>query len=301
MKVTAVLLAIALLPGGASAQTPAQDPGTIGSEAIYTALRSVGFDGSRSLTLENMSLERGPAVFHLDSGVWIPLRTVGERVTGAVFLGDGRFDFNPPPGVEQDQLVKFAGSPTLTERFTALYLRFTDDTARQVASRAVPAGAGANVGRARDLHEDRREELLEKQNLNLDARLLMDLLDEGHESFHAWIETREHGRLSFRMDPTAPDRYTLAKWSNRFGGILDVWSAFGPGPIVPALPLHYVIDVTLDGEELVEARTEVRFQAAEPQRASLRFNLSPLVELREVLDTAGNPLFFAREQVGRKE
>ena len=96
LKVTAVLLAIALLPGGASAQTPAQDPGTIGSEAIYTALRSVGFDGSRSLALENMLLERGPAVFHFDSGVWIPLQAVGERVTGAVFLGDGRFDFNPP-------------------------------------------------------------------------------------------------------------------------------------------------------------------------------------------------------------
>jgi len=301
LKVTAILLAIMLLPFGAAAQTPASAPTAIDSEALYAALRGVEFDGAQSLALENMSLQRGPAVFHFDSGVWIPLHAVGERVTGAVFLGDGRFGFTPPPGVEQGQLVKFAESSTLDERFTALYLRFTDATAQEVASGAVTEGRGGDLGRARDFHKDRREELLEKENLNLDARLLTDLLDDRHDSFYAWIDTREHGLLSFRVDPTAPDHYTLAKWSNRFGGILDVWSALGPAPIVPAPPSHYVIDVTLDGEEFVEARTEVRFQATESQRASLRFTLSPLVELREVLDAGGSPLFFVREQVGRKE
>ncbi len=306
MRVTAILLVLALLPAEAAGQTApqvetGQTPATLDAATLYAALRDVGFDGARSLTIEDLSLTRGPAVFYFERGVWIPLHAVGGQITGAVFIGDGSFRFNPPPGVEQDQLVKFAGSATLDEAFTALYLRFSDATAQQVASGALAEGQRGDVRRARKMHDKRREELLDKQKLNLEARILTDLVNDRHDSFFAWIETREQGLLSFRIDSSAPDLYTLAKWTNRYGGMLNTWSAFGPEPLVAAYPLHYALDMTLDGEELVEGRAELRLQATEPGRAALRFMASPLLELREVLDATGAPLFFAREKVGRKD
>lgn len=293
----AVLLAIFLLPSEAAAQV-ASDPD---AATLYADLREVSFDAARAVTIADVSLQRGPAVFYFERGVWIPLQAVTGRVTGAVFLGDGEILLEPPPGVEQDQLFKFSGERTLAAELTALYLRFTDDTAPQIAGMAIAEGQAADIDRARDLHQELREELLEDQGMNLEARILTDLAHGGGERFYAWIETREHGRLTLRIDPTAADRYTLAHWNDRFGGRLDTWSAFGPGAIDPALPEHYTIDVTLEGENLVEARAALRLRAMQPGQSVVRFDTSSLLEIREVLDADGNRLFFAREQIGRNE
>jgi hypothetical protein len=83
--------------------------------------------------------------------------------------------------------------------------------------------------------------------------------------------------------------------------MLDVWSGLGPEPLDAALPVHYAIDMTLDGEDLEEERVELRLQAIEPGTAALQFSVSPLLEVRSVLAAAGEPLFFVREQTGRNE
>ncbi|HUM01757.1 MAG TPA: M1 family aminopeptidase [Thermoanaerobaculia bacterium] len=48
-----------------------------------------------------------------------------EGPTALVLVGSGRVRFSPPIGCEQRQLALFSGSPVLSERFEAAYLRFS--------------------------------------------------------------------------------------------------------------------------------------------------------------------------------
>ena len=305
MKVAAVclpmvLVSMLLAAVGATAQTPPEPQASDGA-TTYAALMGVRFDSSQGLLVQDLRLERGPAIFYLGRGTWIPLSPVGGRVTGAYFVGEGRLLFEPPEGVERDQLEKFTESRVLDEPFTSLYLRFTDGTADAVTDGISHDARGKETDRAQDQHSDIREHLLEKRRINLEARLLVDLVEDRQDTFFAWIETSEHGLLAFQQDPTAPDLYTLATWNKRYGGILDTWCAFGPGDRVSAHVPHYTLSMTLDGEELVEGRSETHLAPTGPGVRALSFDLHPLVDLRQVLDENGEQLFFAREKESRKE
>ena len=100
-----------------------------GPAEMYTALRDIGVETAAARRVRNIEFSRGPATFMLDDGRWLPFEPVAGWVTGAVFIGKGRVFYNPPLGIERDQLVKFTDSEALTEEFDRLYLRFTDRTA----------------------------------------------------------------------------------------------------------------------------------------------------------------------------
>ncbi len=283
-------------PVSNSQVTTRADPAT-----LYAGLMAARFDVSRSLEVQGLRIHRGPAVFHLLRGTWIPMTPVGGQVTGAAFVGEGRLSFTPPEGIEQDQLERFSESRTLDEPFELLYLRFSDDTAERLTD-GIRRPAEPNIAqRVRRVHADVREDLLDKQWVNIETRLLVDMVEGREDVFMAWTDTREHGLLTSWQDPTAPDLYTLARWTNKFGGILDTWCAFGPGDHLAARPSHYVLDMKLDGTRLVEGSAEVQIEATRGGVRALQFELHPLVEVREVFGQNGEPLFFVRERESRKQ
>ena len=140
MRTTVVLLAAVVAMSTPQVEV-SQDPATPAAQAApdpavtYAALRDIGIDTTAALRITGVEFSRGPATFLLDDGVWLPFEPVGGRVTGAVFIGDGRVFYDPPSGVERDQLVKFTDEESLTEEFDRLYLRFTDATGRPVEVR----------------------------------------------------------------------------------------------------------------------------------------------------------------------
>ena len=301
-----LVLGLAVVGGAGSGAAVQESPEPENAAAIYAALRDVGFDAAAALRVAGIEFTRGPATFVLEDGHWIPLQPVGGRVTGAVFIGEGRVFYEPPPGVERDQLEKFTDEQTLEEEFERLYLRFSDATADFVAATPQepdgPAGSPealpypGNVPYLEDaaeLHDEVRDYFLEGAS-NLDARVLVDLIDQRDGLFAAWIDTREDGPLYFSQNPMGEDLFRLNGFSRRADGF-DVWGGFGAPEEPAARPIHYNLDMTLDGETLEEGRAELELQATAPGRRVLRFDAHPLVEMREVLDAAGEPLFYVRE------
>jgi len=312
MRNTALALAIAcvaLPPQEPVAEAPVQATET----EIYAALLDVGFDASGALQVTNVRFSRGPASFVLESGTWVPLAPVSGVVTGGIFIGAGKVSYSPPSGVEQDQLEKFTDERALEEEFERLYLRFTDATASSIAA-SVTAGVDESPTRtsvlvhtadrrlleeAANMHEEVTKHFLEEEYDNLVARLFADIADGQKSFFSAWIDTRKDGPLHFVQDPEAYDLFTLRGWARRSRGF-DVWSAFGAAQEAAVRPIHYSIDMTLDGDDLKEARADLELVARRPTRV-LRFEAHPLVEIQRVLDAAGEPLPFFRSEADGDE
>ncbi len=299
-----VVTCVALAP-----QEPAAEARAQAAEAeIYAALLDVGFDASGALEVANVEFSRGPATFVFESGTWVPFGPVSGTVSGGVFIGTGRVLYSPPSGVEQDQLEKFTDEQALEEEFERVYLRFTDATASSIAANLTtvldesPTRTKVVV-RAADLrlldevakmHEEVTEHLLEEERFNVEARLFADIIDGQKGFFTAWIDTRDDGPLHFVQDPEALDLFTLRGWATRRRGF-DKWGGFGAVQEPAVRPIHYSIDMTLDGDDLKEARADLDLVARRQTRV-LRFDAHPLVEIQQVLDAAGEPLFFVRSE-----
>ena len=319
MRTTVLALAItcvALAP-----HEPVPEAHAQAAEAeIYAALLDIGFDASAALQVENVRFSRGPATFVLESGTWVPFEPVSGLVSGGVFIGAGTVLYSPPSGVEQDQLEKFTDERALEEEFEKLYLRFSDATASSLAATAsslantvtavvdeAPTRTSVVVRdadrrlleEAAKLHKEVAKHFLEEEYVNLEARLFADIVDGRKGFFTAWIDTRDDGPLHFAQDPEAYDLFTLRGWANRRRGF-DVWGAFGAVQEPAVRPIHYSIDMTLDGDDLEEARADLDLVARRPTRV-LRFDAHPLVEIQQVLDAAGEPLFFARAEADGDE
>jgi len=304
---TLLLAFAAILVAAPPQEATMQPPGAAGDAGLYAALLDVGFAADSALQVENVEFVRGPARFVLRSGTWVPLEEVGGAVTGGVFVGAGTVFYSPPSGVEQDQLEKFTDEQTLEEEFERLYLRFSDATAAAIAAGPptvtdeTPTRTSVVVRADRDLledaadmHADVRKHFLEEEKVNLEARLFADLIDGDSRFFTAWIDTRDDGPLNFTQDVEADDFFALRGWVNRYD-VFDRWGGFGGTQEAAARPVHYSLEINLDGDDLEESRAELRFVATRPTRV-LRFEAHPLVEIHQVLDAAGEPLFFAREE-----
>src|ERR1019366_5655715 len=117
---------------GAAAQTQSL-PLTSGPVLpLFRALRSVGLDPQRVHGIREAVLDREDIHIWLNDGTIAFTRAVDGRITGAYFEGDGEVLVRPPDRMERASLGLFTGAGVLEEKFSSAYLRFNDDTAREL-------------------------------------------------------------------------------------------------------------------------------------------------------------------------
>ncbi len=108
----------------------------------YHNLAQADFGISKYAQVENITFCRDVATFHLLKGTiyfFEPDTIKGnEVVTGALFIGEGTFDFIPPTDFELKQLKRFYKSEIVNDShyqqaFKVLFLRFADSTFNEIA------------------------------------------------------------------------------------------------------------------------------------------------------------------------
>jgi hypothetical protein len=149
------------------------------TDPTYAALRAARPDG-RVAAVHGLVLDRDVFHFELESGTVHFLEPVAGRTVGAVFLGRGTLRLNPATAAERRQLALELGEgkdfEVLTDSFDELVLLFGDDTAQEIAL-AAPIEKHAPDPRARQVYERWLERQRRDFRLNLQLRLLRDLLD----------------------------------------------------------------------------------------------------------------------------
>jgi len=280
-----VQLALLLLLAAAAparAQTAALPEGQ--AAALLDELHHAGLDAPRTFKVTDLYLQRDAVRLHLQHGTLVFLQPVAGRVTGAVFEGAGEILVVPPEPAERQQLLKFTGSPLLTESFASLYLRFSDRTGEELRAQ-IRAGHGEPAYEP-DLFE-RWEPLLAPLNRAHSLRLLLDYMDEPVPYFYAGVEGRRLGTFNVVVDDRRPEQILVGQVRGREErAYYDVWSSFtrrtGPAATPRVRALAYRLRATLLPTTELEADCEVDLELGAERPRTLLFELSRFLSVSEV-------------------
>src|SRR5664279_640108 len=99
---------------------------------LYRALRGVGLDPQRVYRIREAAIDREDVHLFLNDGTIAFTQSVEGRITGAYFEGDGEVLIRPPDRMERASLGLFTRLGVLEEQFSSAYLRFNDDTAKEL-------------------------------------------------------------------------------------------------------------------------------------------------------------------------
>ena len=194
-------------------------PHPANADTTYSALRT-DLPAGDGIAVKDLTLKREGAIFHFDSGSFYFYTPVQGRVTGAVFEGKGSFELAPESKSEPKSLELLVKAPQMTQDFSTMVLRFTDDTVDQIRKASTGAESSAS-GHAKGAAEYLQKAFRKTLHQNLDLRILSDVLGGDHResyflaSFHMGnIVTGQN--LLFVVDPEATfatdDEVELATW-----------------------------------------------------------------------------------------
>ncbi len=289
-------------------------------DPVYAQLRDMEPSGE-ALVVENEELKRDAGQFQFHRGTFYFFTPVLDRVTGAIFVGEGRFLMRPPTEIERRHLRHFLGEtedPTqVSEPFDQLILYFTDDTYRELKAKgAVEKKTVPEAVRA--AFKNHQRELRRELRQTIELRLLADLYNpvrspaDNHSDypgqFTAFIKGRKHKKLIFGTDPLgfapslpSPEEVGLFSYERSTRGI---WSLFHyeqeyvRGTASSSEDhreydiLHYRIEAVIDRGEHLTASAQVTFRPRMPGLRVIQFALFPRLRVSRVLDETGAVLPF---------
>ena len=176
----------------------AQDKSSAGGKAVYEQIKVFTLNGG-SLAANGLTLVRDRAQMTFN-GTFFFSAPVNGRVTGAVFVGDGKFIAETPPSVfEKDNLKRLLGTDTVESDFTTAVLRFSDDTFERIGKSA--AGAATPAAELQKLAAEHDARILKQTGANLPARLAVSLLNQENPGFFfATFDGGKRGRFSLLLD-----------------------------------------------------------------------------------------------------
>ena len=297
------------------------------SDPSYVALRAANPDG-RTIALTNFTFDRDVLHFTLNGTLHL-LAPVEGRTAGAVFVGQGSYELEPATPQEKRQLAINSGDDTLE----TIGDQFDSAVFLGGALIAAAQGAGAPIaGTPSPVAIDRWNEYMtaQKQDFhsNVHIRLLEEILNgETDPFFMVWVNGKKLPPAILSVDPLDDEQTTLIVLDDDKGGLwyssrLKSKIARGDSTIEPPLvdPEHYLIDVTIKGEELSATTTmtftpntslrvlpinlsyKLRVSAAEwaPAGEAPLWSALPLVQEAEKEDSNRAVIFPAPLKTGQK-
>jgi hypothetical protein len=216
-----------------SVNVVAQEGATSKEKDLYNQLKAFSLTG-RAMQLKGVVLKRGRTQITLDGSVY-PSQPIDGKITGAVFIGEGKFIAEPPNNeFEKANIKRLLGNEVIDSDFKTAVFRFSDDTALQFGESSADGPASE---RAQKLARDADERALRETGANLAARLAISILNaEKPGFFFATFDGGKRGRFSMLLDyqnriPVANFRINAGekgliwKYDSDFYNT-DVWMAF---------------------------------------------------------------------------
>ena len=189
-------------------------------------------------------MKRDAGSFHLLSGTVCFLAPVAGKITGALFVGDGRFTIEPPLATERASLKLLTKDSEFVENFQQMVVRFTDGTYDEIKKNSGSSTHPCDGG----LLQDNLQTVRKRLRYNLSARILQDVLSPPDAGlFVAFVHGKHYSdKMVFAIDPhgappfaeeiyrdfayalpLAPEEVELMTYEDNKHGY---WSAFHLGP-----------------------------------------------------------------------
>jgi hypothetical protein len=279
------------------------------NDPVYTKLRHIKL-GQESVTVQDFTLRRDAGTFIFRSGTFYLLQAVKGKITGAVFVGDGRFLLNPPIEIERRNLALLTHGRAFEEEFSVAVLRFTDGSEQEIR-KAATGGTASTFAEAEHALRRVQEELREDLRENLAARLLEDVMSsKPGGKFTAFVKGRKYSdKVVFDVDPhgsgeASPEEVTLYLWDDRH---LGLWAAFhlareyergtaNSNEQNSAVSVrHQKLETTIAKNGYLTGNAETTFTASEDGVRVVPFELYGTLRVRSVTGENGESLSFIQE------
>jgi hypothetical protein len=293
------------------------------TDPVYNQLRDIGFSGEMAV-VSDLALKRDAGTFQLRQGTLYFFSPVMNRVTGAVFVGEGRFQLRPPTQIERDVLrhllTDAEDKAQIDEPFDQLILYFTDNTYEELKNKVKmqPGQAPSDVaGKFKDHQKVLRRQLRQ----TIEIRLLSDLYNPQRSpgqanggsayggSFTSFIKGKKHDKLIFGIDPLGfvsglgPEEVGLLSYGESDGGL---WSLFHRQEEYARQTAssdedhreyditHHRIEAVIDRGEQLTASATVTFTPRMPGLRVVPFSLFSRLEVGRVLNEMGEAVPFVQ-------
>ncbi len=173
-----------------------QSSATSGKE-VYDQIKSFSLGGG-SAAVNNLVFTRDRVRMTFTGNFYFATPVEGH-VTGAVFIGEGKFSAAAPPSdFEKANVKRLLGEEVVESDFKTAVLRFSDDTFDKLGQNRVPNQADQN---ALKLAKETDPRLLKEMAVNLPARVALSILNQEKPGFFfAHFDGGKRGRFSFLLD-----------------------------------------------------------------------------------------------------
>ena len=276
----------------------------------------------RVFTIREAVIDREDVHIWLNDGTIAFTQAVDGRVTGAYFEGEGELLVRPPDRMERASLGLFTGAGVLEEKFSSAYLRFNDDTAKDLEPYLRPAEGAADFA-ARNDPKARALARIDAMRLCISFTSVPATAAAGETPpvpdrlLHVVVAGEHYGVFDIYFDTRSPEQIMVGKASSpRQNEIYyDLWMSFpmrslrktplsdtrfgGPsGPMWTPDVLSiskYTINASLDppGELAADATLEV--QVKQGGTRIVLFDLSRYLQVKQV-EYEGKPLEFIQNE-----
>jgi hypothetical protein len=313
-----------------SISVPGKSLAYANSDPVYQQLRGIGLD--QTFRFDNYTLSWDTATFQFQKGTLTLLSPVDGVVTGAIFIGEGRFNLKASTALDARELSRRAGAAELNEDFTEVVFRFTREARLKFLPGfgervGPPAEAAAAFNHWKEKMRERRQQalsftqsLLQGETMdNVDADLLAAFYNPSHpEFFNAYLRGTKHKDLRFfvrnrvgalpQLD--SPEEVALINYDPE--GMNDgIWylshlksehlshtASSGEDRRLFATRSYKIETVISKNDHLFSTAT-VTFEPLVAGERILKFGLLPNLRVTRVNDEQGQDLYFIQES--RKE
>ncbi len=282
---------------------------------LYRALREVGLDPQKVYTIREAEIEREDVHLWLSDGTIAFTQAVDGRITGAYFEGEGEVLVRPPDRMERASLGLFVNAGVLEEKFTSAYLRFNDDTARDLQPFLRPPEDAAdfvvhNDGSARTLATMDAMRLCISFTSTTSVAGPGELPPVPDRLLHARVSGEHYGVFDVLFDTRSPEQVVVGNTSaHEKETYYDLWMSFpmrslrktplsdtrfgGPSgsmwtPHVLSIS-KYTINAALDRSRTLAADATLDVDVKEGGTRIVLFELSRYLQVRQV-EYQGQPL-----------
>ena len=308
----------ALLCAMAQAQTLPLTSGPV--LPLYRALRNVGLDPQSVYKIREAAIDRADIHLWLNDGTIAFTQSVDGRITGAYFEGEGEVLVRPPDRRERASLGLFTNLGVLETKFSSVYLRFNDDTAKELQQYLRPEDGAAFVA---------HNNAVAQRLASMDAMRLTIAFTSARPPdaaggptatpdrlLHARISSDQLGAFDVYFDTRSPEQIIVGQTTTvREQTYYDLWMSFPMrsarkdalsdsqfhGPTGPAFTrdvfqaTKYTINITIDPNLGLAADALLDGTVRQDGSRIMMFELSRYLQIKSV-ESAGKPLEFIQNE-----
>ncbi len=288
---------------------------------LYRALRDVGLDPQRVFHIREAEIDREDIHIWLNDGTIAFTQAVDGKVTGAFFEGEGEVLVRPPDRMERASLGRFIGAGVLEEKFSSAYLRFNDNTVKDLEPYLrPPTDAATFLARADAAARALAQMDAMRLCISFTSAPLAPVASEaapvGDRLLHARIVGEHYGVFDVYFDTLNPEQIVVGNTTSQNQQIYyDLWMSFAmrslrttplsntrfEGPNGPAwtrdvLTVNkYTITGKLDPPRDLAADATLEVQVKQGGTRMVLFELSRYLQLKQV-DADGQPLEYIQNE-----